>query len=69
MGQVKYKTNIKCGGCISKVTAPLNEIAGEGKWRVDLNDSSKILFVEEGIPEARMKEALKKIGYTAERIN
>jgi len=51
------------------LTAPLNEIAGEGKWRVDLNDSSKILFVEEGIPEARMKEALKKIGYTAERIN
>lgn len=68
MEALKFKTNIKCSACVAKVTTPLNETVGEGKWNVDLNDPSRILSVEGELNEAKMKEALEKVGYKAERI-
>ena len=36
MNTLQFKTNIKCTGCISKVTPILNKKLGEGQWEVDL---------------------------------
>jgi len=64
----KFKTNIKCSACVTKATAPLNETVGESKWSVDLNDPFRILSITGEIHETKMKEALGKVGYKAERL-
>jgi copper chaperone CopZ len=68
METLKFKTNIKCSGCVAKVTAPLNETVGEGKWNVDLNSPTKTLSIEGEIDETKMKAALEKVGYKAETM-
>lgn len=64
----KFKTNIKCEGCVAKVTPHLNETVGENNWKVDLNDPSKTLTVEREIDEAAVREALQKAGYKGEPV-
>lgn len=68
MEKIKFKTNIKCAGCIEKVTPGLNETAGAGHWEVDISKPEKILTVDSNVDEIRMKEALQKVGYKAERL-
>lgn len=69
MSTTKFKSTIKCEGCVAKVTNALNESVGEGKWSVDLKDPSRILSVEGEVDETRMKEALENVGYKADRID
>ena len=69
MESFKFKTHIKCSACVAKVTTPLNETIGEGKWSVDLTHPSRTLTIEGNADEAKMKEALEKVGYKAERLN
>ncbi len=68
METTKYKTNIKCDACIAKVTPALNEAVGATHWQVDITNPAKILSVEGNSTEAKIKEALGKVGYKAERI-
>jgi copper chaperone len=68
MEKIKFKTNIKCAGCIEKVTPGLNETIGAGHWEVDISKPEKILTVDSNVDEVRMKEALQKVGYKAERL-
>jgi copper chaperone len=68
MEKMKFKTNIKCEGCIAKVTPGLNETVGEGQWQVDINDPAKILTITNETDENKIKEALVKVGYKAEKI-
>lgn len=68
MESLKFKTNIKCSACVAKVTTPLNETVGEGKWSVDLTHPSKTLSVKGDVDETKMKEALENVGYKAERL-
>lgn len=64
----KFKTNIKCSGCVATVTPHLNEVAGEDNWQVDLTDPSKLLTVTGDVGEEKVKEALRKAGYNAEKV-
>jgi len=64
----KFKTNIKCSGCVATVTPHLNEVAGEDNWQVDLTDPSKLLTVTGDVEEEKVKEALRKAGYNAEKV-
>ena len=70
MKTLKFKTNIKCSGCVAKGTPYLNgeeEIAG--KWQVDIVNPDKILTVEKGkTPIAQIKEAVQKAGFAIEQI-
>ena len=67
MKTLKFKTNIKCGGCIANVTPFLNGNEKIEKWEVDINNPEKILTVEgENIEEKEVKELVLKAGYTAE---
>ena len=68
MESLKFKSNIKCMGCVSKVTPFLNETVGENKWTVDINNPAKVLEVSGEVSEAQVKEAVAKAGFTAERI-
>jgi len=69
MKTVQFKTNIKCSGCIAKVTPELNKVAGEDNWEVDLQTMDKVLTVSaEGLNESVIREAVEKAGYKAEKI-
>ncbi len=68
METIKFKTDIKCMGCVAKVSPHLNETIGQENWEVDITSPSKILTVSGVADEAKVKEALQKAGYKAERI-
>lgn len=70
MEKLKFKTNIKCMGCVTASTPYLNEVAGENKWSVDIQDPDKILTVdsEKNISAQDVIRSLEKAGYKAEKI-
>ena len=71
MASVKFKTNIKCGGCVNTVTPFLEQESGILNWKVDLTDASRLLTVElePGQSPEIVVKALKDAGYTAETIS
>ncbi|MEQ3664248.1 MULTISPECIES: heavy-metal-associated domain-containing protein [unclassified Olleya] len=70
MKTLKFKTNINCGGCISKVTPFLNKQEGVESWEVDTANADKILTIESnGATEEDVKATLQKIGFKAELVN
>jgi copper chaperone CopZ len=68
METIQFKTDIKCSGCVAKVTPHLNESVGTDNWEVDVTNPSKILTVKGEINEAKIKDALQKAGFKAERF-
>lgn len=67
---LKFKTNIKCGGCIATVSPFLNETAGVKHWEVDTVNKDKILTVQvEGISADIVIEKVQKAGFKAELIS
>lgn len=68
METLKFKSNIKCMGCVEKVTPHLNEVVGANQWSVDVANPSKVLTVTAEVTEAQIKEAVQKAGFSAERI-
>jgi copper chaperone len=70
MQTIKYKTNIKCGGCIAAVTPYLNDLKNLEKWEVDTNSPDKVLTVQGASDsiDQEVVQSLKKAGYTAEKL-
>ncbi|WP_016776220.1 heavy-metal-associated domain-containing protein [Anaerophaga thermohalophila] len=67
MKTLKFKTNIKCNGCINAVTPFLDKSNNISNWSVDLKSPDRILTVEteEGDAE-EVKKLLNEAGYQAE---
>ena len=66
---LQFKTNLNCGGCVSKVTFDLNNAAGICEWNVDTGNMDKILTVKsEGITEDEVVAIIKRKGFKAEPI-
>ncbi|MCC5923523.1 MAG: cation transporter [Crocinitomicaceae bacterium] len=64
----QFKTNIKCGGCIEKVTPALEKL-NDITWEVDTNIPEKILTVEtENISENEVIQAVEQAGFKIEKI-
>jgi copper chaperone CopZ len=69
MKTIELTTNIKCAGCVAKVTPVLNKKIGENKWKVDIQNSKKILTVNTGdLSEEQVIKAVNKAGYKAEAV-
>jgi copper chaperone len=68
MATKKFKTDIKCSGCVAKVTPHLNAAVGENNWQVDINDPSKILTVTTDVDQSRVKAAVQQAGYNADEV-
>jgi copper chaperone len=67
METLKFKTNIKCSGCVAKVTPELNNTAGEHNWSVDIQSPDKILtVVAEDLTPEQVREAVNRAGFQAE---
>lgn len=69
METLKFKTNLKCGGCIKAITPGLESLNLIGKWSVDLESLDKVLEVEatEDISE-QVIDSVKKAGYLISRL-
>jgi len=74
MKTLRFKTNLKCAGCMYAIKPYMDEIEGIESWEVDLNNPDKIVEVrtESADPE-QIRKAIEKgiseAGYTAERMN
>lgn len=68
METIKFKTTIKCSGCVAKVTPFLNETLGEDNWEVDYNNPSKILTVVGENDKSKVINAVERAGYRAEQL-
>ncbi len=66
MKQLKFKTNIKCGGCIATVKPHLDQLEGLGNWSVDTAHPEKILTVEtDSLSPEIIIETIQSAGYKA----
>lgn len=69
MNSLKFKSNIKCNGCLEKVSLVLNQNANIEKWSVDLEHVDRILTVEtDKLGPEEIKYAVQKAGFTAEEL-
>ena len=69
MKTIELKTNIMCSSCIAKVTPTLDELVGEGNWKVDTLNPQKILTVNsDNVDESRVIEAVQNAGYKASEV-
>ena len=71
METLKFKTNIKCGGCIATVTPFLKQLNEIINWEVDTVNPDKILTVEaeSNVTAEDIISKIKEAGYAAESIN
>lgn len=74
MNTLKFKTNLKCAGCMYAIKPYMDELEGVKSWNVDLDSKDKIVeVVTETATSGEIKEAIEKAigeaGYTAELIN
>lgn len=66
----QFKTNLNCGGCVSKVKPHLNSAEGIYEWNVDTVNKDKILTVKSrGITEDEVVAIIKRTGFKIEPLN
>lgn len=69
MKELKFKTNVNCNHCISKITPLMNDEMKITEWVVDTANPDKVLVVKgEYITEQLIIDTLAKAGYVAEAI-
>lgn len=70
METLKFKTNIKCGGCVATVTPHLNAMTDLEQWNVNTEVADKVLTVTGDAEnlQQEVEEALKKAGFQGELI-
>lgn len=70
MKTLRFKTNIKCGGCIEKAAPVLNNNKDVLKWEVDTNSPDRILDIKtETLNSQDIINLVSKAGFQAEPIN
>ncbi|WP_010661850.1 heavy-metal-associated domain-containing protein [Marinilabilia salmonicolor] len=68
MQTLKFKTTIKCNGCINAVTPFLEKSNNISNWSVDLENPERVLTVETDGDSNEVKNLLDEAGYNAEEI-
>lgn len=67
---LKFKTNINCMGCVSKVTPELDKLTTIENWEVDIRNKDKVLTVEASSDKQdEIISAVEKAGFKIEKIN
>jgi copper chaperone len=70
MTTLRFKTNLKCGGCIRAITPGLESLNIIDSWNVDLESPDKTLEIvtPEDISDQVM-DSVKKAGYQISRLS
>lgn len=70
MKTLKFKTNINCNNCLSKVSPKLDEETKIESWEVDLNSDDRILTVNsESITNEEVFKTVLKAGFIAKPLD
>lgn len=68
--ELKFKTNIKCGGCIATVTPFFENVVGISSWEVDTANPDKILtIISKGITESEVIQKVQQAGFKIELLD
>ena len=66
---LKFKTNIKCGGCVKTVTPYLDGEKSISRWQVDTENPDKILSVSgHDVDPQKVKSLVEQAGFKAEVV-
>lgn len=66
---LRFKTSLKCNGCISAITPVMDSLAGIDSWKVDLSTPDRILTVmSENEVAGEVISGVKKAGYEIELL-
>lgn len=66
---MKFKSNINCQNCVSKVKNTLDTLVGEEAWNVDTENPAKILSISNSqVAASEIINKLKRIGFAVEEI-
>lgn len=67
MKTLKFKTNIKCGGCVDTVSSYLDNAQEIDHWNVDTVDQDKILTVSgaESLDDKDVVDIVNLAGFSA----
>ncbi len=69
MKTLKFKSNINCTGCLSKVTPILNDEKAIHEWNVDLESKDRILTVKtDGLSSEDIQKIVSKAGFNSSTI-
>jgi copper chaperone len=69
METLKFKTNIKCGGCIAKITPAFTDEKRILTWSVDTSSPDRILNMEtQDLKTEDVIQLIKKAGFEAEPL-
>jgi copper chaperone len=67
---IRFKTTMKCAGCVAAVTPGLDALKEVNSWKADVSGAEKTLSVEaEESAVPQVVAALEKAGFKAERIS
>lgn len=68
--ELKFKTNLNCSGCVSKVQSELDNAGGICHWNVDTTNEDKILTVHSvGITGDEVLAIITSKGFRAEPLS
>ena len=60
----RYKTNLRCAACVSKIAPLLDTVPGVKRWSADVDSSDKVLTVEgDDVSAERVGALIGKAGY------
>lgn len=65
----KFKTNIKCSGCVRSIQSGMDNLKDIERWEVDTNHADKILTVVSVSPNTdSIEDTIQSLGYQIELI-
>jgi len=65
----KFKTNMDCGHCVSRVKPFLDKLEGVENWTVDTDNPEKLLtVVSTGATTEQIIDAVENVGFDIEQI-
>lgn len=66
---LRFRTNIKCGGCVATVSPFLDSAPGISHWEADTASPDKLLTVEsDGITGEEVIRLVQEAGYKIEAL-
>jgi copper chaperone len=69
MESLKFKTSLKCNGCINAIKPGLDKMEGIDSWSVDLESPDKVLTVVADSAKAEeVINSVKKAGYEISKL-
>jgi copper chaperone len=70
MKTLTFKTNIKCSGCVAKVTPVLQNAGDIATWEVNTASPDKVLTIQtEQLTPQEVQALVQQAGFTAQPIN